>query len=106
MNEADFFTLIYPFVPLVGLSGYIPQILKLFALQECPQSFSLLTWYIWLSAWVISLGYTYFAISDYMLCITAGINTLAHTLIIAIVHFKTLKYQASKAPSARALNPR
>ena len=92
MNNIDFFTLLYPFVPLTGLIGYIPQLVKLSQLQQPPKSVSMLTWYIWLATWIVSLGYTYFVVNDMLLCLTATINTVAHTAIIIVTHYKAAKY--------------
>ena len=57
MTEGEFFTYIYPVVPLVGLIGFLPQMLTLLKLSDVPKSISLMTWYIWTATWAISFGY-------------------------------------------------
>ena len=92
MSANEVFILLYPFVPLTGLIGYIPQLVKLIKIKQVPTSVSIPTWYIWLVTWIVTLGYTYFVANDMLLCLTAAINTIAHTAIIVVTHYKAAKY--------------
>lgn len=97
MNAAELFTLLYPIVPLVGLAGYVPQIIVLARMREAPRSISMVTWFVWLSTWVIGLGYAVFALQDLLLSITCGMNVAGHLLVIGMTFYKRLKYDSAAA---------
>lgn len=95
MTEGELFTLIYPIVPLVGMAGFVPQILTLLAMKEAPKSISLLTWYIWTCTWLVSFGYAVFALQDLLFTLTCGMNLIGHCVIIGLTVYKRQKYDAA-----------
>ena len=98
MTEAEFFTFLYPIVPLVGLTGYLPQIITLLKTSESPKSISLSTWLIWTTTWMISFGYAVFSLQDLLFATTSGMNLAGHVLIIALAVYKRQKYDQNTKP--------
>jgi len=98
MTEAEFFTFMYPIVPLVGITGYLPQMINLFKTNEAPKSISLLTWMIWTSTWMVSFGYAVFSVQDLLFATTSGMNLVGHLFIIALAVYKRHKYDENKKP--------
>ncbi|MDP7141687.1 MAG: hypothetical protein QF692_02015 [Alphaproteobacteria bacterium] len=94
MTEGEFFTYIYPVVPLVGLIGFLPQMITLLKLSDVPKSISLMTWYIWTATWAISFGYAVFALQDGLFALTSGMNLVCHVLIISVTLYKRNRYLA------------
>ena len=97
MAEVDFFTLLYPIVPLAGIAGYVPQLVSLLKASEAPKSISLSTWFIWTTTWLVSFGYAVFALQDILFATTSGMNLGGHLLIIFITIYKEQKYKAPQA---------
>jgi len=81
----DVFTQLYPFVFVIGLAGYGPQLYKLWKEPRTAASLSLSTWVIWTSTWFISLGYGMTKLDDALFCLVAGMNLGAHIVIIALI---------------------
>jgi hypothetical protein len=98
MTGADFFMFMYPIVPLVGITGYLPQIINLFRTTEAPKSISLSTWMIWTITWIVSFGYAIFSLQDLLFATTSGMNLVGHVLIIALAIYKRHKYDRNKKP--------
>lgn len=94
MNEAQIFTYLYPVVPLIGLMGFMPQIIRLVKLEQTPDAISLSTWLIWTTTWLISFGYAVYTLQDLMFAITSGMNLVGHILIIMLTVYKRQKYAA------------
>lgn len=80
--------LLYPVVPLVGLAGYGPQIIKLARTRTIPDSISLSSWYIWTLTWIISLGYAAFVLMDFLLIVTFTLNLICNSIVIGITLYK------------------
>lgn len=92
MTNGEFFTLLYPVVPLIGLAGFMPQIITLLRSDKPAHSISVSTWLIWTITWLISFGYAVFALQDILFAITSGMNLVGHIMIIAITMYKRQKY--------------
>lgn len=92
MNQGELFTSLYPIVPLVGLMGFLPQVMTLLKAREAPVSLSLSTWFIWTATWIISFGYAVFALHDALFAATAGMNLAGHIAIIGLTVYKRQKY--------------
>jgi hypothetical protein len=97
MTEADFFSLMYPIVPLVGLAGFLPQVITLLRTREAPISISLSTWFVWTMTWVISFGYAAFVLHDVLFAATAGMNIVGHIVIIGLTIYKRQKYSQTQS---------
>lgn len=82
------FTLLYPFVFLIGLAGFGPQIHKLLTEPTAAEGMSLSTWFMWALTWVISFGYGVTVLKDPMFCIVAGTNMTAHILVFALILYR------------------
>lgn len=82
------FVLLYPLVFLIGLAGYIPQIVRLVRDDSPALNISLMTWFIWTFATAISLGYGITKLHDVMFCVVTATNLLAHMLIIMLVIYR------------------
>lgn len=92
MAPGDFFLLLYPAVPLIGLAGYGPQLVTLLKTDRAPHSISLSTWYTWAMTWFISLGYAVFYVQDILFALTSGMNLLGHICVICLTIYKKHKY--------------
>lgn len=79
------FIQLYPFVFIIGMAGYGPQLYKLFRDRKSADGLSLSTWMIWTSTWAISLGYGMVHLDDLMFCMVAGMNLVAHMAVIAFI---------------------
>ncbi len=79
------FTFLYPFVFVIGMAGYAPQLYKIYHEPACAKAMSLSTWSIWLSSWALSLGYGITVIQDMKFCIIAGMNVIAHFITISMI---------------------
>jgi hypothetical protein len=89
----DVFSQLYPFVFVIGLAGYGPQLYKMWKNPACADSLSLSTWLIWTSTWLISLGYGATKLQDVMFCLTAGMNLAAHCAIVGFIcHRRLINY--------------
>lgn len=88
----DLFTFLYPVVPMVGMAGYVPQIVALIRAKRIPQSISLSTWFAWTMTWLVSLGYGVFELQDSLFCMTASMNLMGHLAIIGLTLFKKCQY--------------
>ena len=93
MTETDFFTMLYPIVPLIGIMGFLPQIITLLKADRVPASISLSTWSIWTLTWLISFGYATFALQDILFATTCGLNLIGHFAIIGLTVYKRQKYK-------------
>lgn len=82
------FTALYPLVFLIGLSGYLPQLYALITCRTSAESISLLTWFIWTSTWLISLGYGLTKLDDLMFCAVALMNVIGHLTVIILVMYR------------------
>lgn len=99
MSLSDVFLFLYPIVPLVGLMGFVPQIIAIIKTDTALRSFSISTWLMWLSTWCISFGYGALCIQDMLFCITCAMNIIAHVFIIALVFVKRRNnYRTRKLP--------
>ena len=82
------FIFLYPMVFLTSMAGYVPQIVNLLRVRTAAESMALSSWYIWLSASLISFGYGVTALHDFMFSMVAGFNALAQSVIIALVLYR------------------
>ncbi len=89
------FVQIYPFVFMIGIAGYLPQICKLVRDRASADGMALSTWAIWTLTWMISLGYGITKLQDFMFCVVAGMNMAAHLAIIGIILYRRLCDAAS-----------
>lgn len=86
------FVQLYPLVFLIGLAGYVPQLVHLMRHDDPAYNISLLTWYIWSLSYVIGLGYGITHLHDFMFCMVAGMNLTAHFGIIMIVSYRRIQW--------------
>ncbi len=86
------FSQLYPFVFLIGLAGFGPQIYQLMRNPASADSLSLSTWAIWALTWFISLGYGVTKLHDFMFCLTASVNFSAHMAIFLIIAYRRLHH--------------
>lgn len=75
---------LYGSVALVALTGYLPQIFKLWRSRGESDDVSLLTWCIWLSASTISLFYGAVCLRDLPSCLVAAANIAGQAAIIGL----------------------
>lgn len=108
MFHDDAFLVIYPLVPLIGLFGYIPQIITLSQTKHAPRSLSLPTWITWTVTWFISFGYAYFYVNDLLLSTTSAMNLAGHLLVIGLALYKRARYTVrsnTKMPETGCVKP-
>ena len=79
-------------VAVATLCGYIPQIINLWNMQSDGRDLSLSTWGIWSVTSIITLLYSYYDIKDFQLCLTAGINLLCISIIMALTIYKRTRF--------------
>lgn len=91
----NIFVQLYPFVFLIGLAGYGPQLVKLIRDKNSADGISIPTWVIWTLSWAISFGYAVTWVHDFMLCLVAGMNLVAHSAIIGIVAYRRWEKEKS-----------
>lgn len=82
------FSSLYPFLFVIALMGFGPQIYKLLTDKTSAAGFSFTTWIIWTFGWGISLGYGMTKLQDTMFCIVAAVNLAAHLLILGIMAYR------------------
>ena len=80
----------YSFVPIIGLVGYVPQIISLIKMREKLESFPMAMWGLWFAASVISLLYGVFHLQDTLFSITAGSNTIAIAIVMSLATYRLL----------------
>lgn len=69
----EFLSLLYAGVGLMGVAGFIPQIIKLATATGQSKAISLQTWSIWSFSGIVSLSYAIFILGDSMaIAVTAG----------------------------------
>ncbi len=84
----DTLTILYSFIPLVSLIGYLPQIRVLLVQKEKASSISLSSWYLWLFMSVVSLGYGVFCLHDVLFSMTSAMNLLGCLSITLLVLYR------------------
>lgn len=82
--DASIIDVLYSGIAIIAIFGYTPQIVKLWQSKTNSKDISILTWLIWMSAWVISLLYGIFELADLKFCIVAIINLLGHVGVIGL----------------------
>ncbi|MAI62703.1 MAG: hypothetical protein CBB87_09535 [Micavibrio sp. TMED27] len=92
MAVGDFFTFLYPIVPLIAMSGFVPQFIAAFRCTKGVPGVSLMTWNIWLASWMISLGYAVFALNDLMFSLTCLMNVILNVAFISMVMTKRQRF--------------
>lgn len=91
MGAEQIISHLYAIVFLIGLAGYVPQIFALVKNDTDTKSISLLTWWVWLSSWIISLLYGVLCLSDIKFCIVASINIAGHITVMALIYYKRMQ---------------
>ena len=102
----NLFSQLYPFVFVIGLAGYGPQLFRLYQNPDSAEGLSLSTWAIWASTWLISLGYGITKLHDPMFCLTAGMNFAAHIIIVGFILSYRLRHAGNIYPADTVLQPK
>ncbi len=80
-----FFEYLYPFVGVIFVIGYFPQIKSLIMAKEDDGSVTLSSWLLWLAANIICVGYAYYVVHDIPLTITSALNLLLSSIICGLL---------------------
>ncbi len=80
--------MLYSFVPVLSLAGYLPQVRLLIVRKEKAASVSLSSWLLWLSMASISLGYGVFCLEDFLFSISCAMNFLGCFTVVALVLYR------------------
>jgi hypothetical protein len=75
---------LYGSIAAIAIAGYVPQIYRLARSQSHAEDMSLITWWLWLSTWIISATYGIFILADWRFCMIAMTNIMGHTAIIGL----------------------
>ena len=75
----------YSIVPVIAVTGFIPQIIKLIKDAEARKTSALGTWIIWNVACLASVLYAVFIIEDFLFLLTAGINLACHMVVLSVI---------------------
>lgn len=75
----------YSIVPVIAVTGFIPQIIKLIKDAEARKTSALGTWIIWNIACLASVLYAVFIIEDFLFLVTAGINLACHMVVLSVI---------------------
>lgn len=78
----------YPLVPLIGVSAYIPQLWSIIKEKTCVKSFSLAPWKIWLLSSFLAFGYSWFYLGDVMSSVTCALHMAFQIAVILKVYYK------------------
>lgn len=90
------FTALYPFVFLIGLAGYGPQLYRLMTDKSGAEGMSVPTWVIWCAAWCISFGYGISVLRDDMFMLVAGMNMIGHFMVIGLILYRRRMARATE----------
>ena len=91
MDASILFKLLYVAVPIIGIGAYIPQIIGLYLQKTCAVSFTLSTWYLWIFASAVCVGYGAFSLQDFMFTLTSVLHLAAQILIVGLVLYRRHK---------------
>ncbi len=91
--SANFFLVLYPFVSLINMAAYLPQIKKLLQTNSL-DGVSLSAWMSWLFGSVVTLGYGIYYLNDFLFLATQALNAIMVFTIISIIFYK--QFQISK----------
>jgi len=75
---------LYSSIATIAVAGYLPQIYRLAKSRGSSEDLSLVTWWIWLSTWLISLSYGAFIMKDWRFCMIALVNIAGHIAVIGL----------------------
>lgn len=75
---------LYSSVATIAMVGYLPQIYRLAKSQGSSDDLSLVTWWIWLTTWLISLSYGALIMKDWRFCMVALVNITGHLAVISL----------------------
>ncbi len=88
---------IYPLTAMIGMMGFIPQIVSLLRLETVPEGFSLHTWLVWLFTAMVTMLYGLLHLQDTMFSLVAVANFFLNGLVVAIVVYKYSRYPSRPA---------
>jgi len=90
---------LYSGIAPIAIAGYLPQIFRLAKSTGNSQDISLMTWWIWLSTWIISLLYGVFVLADWRFCLIAIVNVVGHLTVIGFTAYN--RYFRNKPSSVQ-----
>jgi hypothetical protein len=99
------FAQLYPFVLVIGLAGFGPQIFKLIRDPASADGLSVSTWLMWTMSWCISLGYGLTNLNDAMFILTAAVFMAAHGAVLCFILYRRFMAYARHNPQAFFLQP-
>lgn len=91
--------ILYSFVAVVALIGYMPQIRRIWVTKSDCRDISLSTWFIWTLATFISLAYGIFELGDWKFCMITGVNATCHAAILGMIIYKRYTFAPAIQPA-------
>ena len=79
------FRLFYPFVALISVYAYIPQIKTLRKAVTAANNVSIRSWLLWLGGSSLSLGYGIFCLADLLFCLVTGLSIVLELIVISLI---------------------
>lgn len=100
MILGEIFTMLYPFVPIIGIGAYAPQIVSLLKNKTCIESFSISMWATWAVASLLGFGYSWFSLFDLLTSFTCLMHLLVQLYVIFhVVHKRKIIHLTLKSSS-------
>ena len=79
------FSYLYPFVGLISVIAYMPQIKSLIKAKASPVNISIKSWLLWILGAAISLGYGLFCLEDLMFILITTLSLFLMLFIITLI---------------------
>ena len=81
----DFFVFLYPLVAIISISAYLPQLKILICAKTPEDNISLSSWFLWMFSNIITFGYGFYHLQDFLFCLTIGTSLFLISLTICII---------------------